>query len=440
MRKIIQIVFLFMFTVTLQSQSNFNWNSKKNTIKIPFELTHNLIIVDVDFNGVPLKMILDTGSDRSMLFSFPENDSLVLNQTDKIEVRGVGNDQSITAYLSKNNILKINEFEDSNFEILLIPDQEITLINKIGLPINGILGSTFFKQYVTKIDYDKKCITLFKNSRKQIDKAKRNMSKCKVEIDENKPYMSINTELEGKETTLKLLFDTGLGEGLWLFENNKIKCSNFYINDVLGRGLSGDIEGKKARIKNVVLSNYEFENVIVSYPDSVFFKKISIYSDRNGSLGGEVIKRFNWLLDYANSDFYFEKNMAFDLPFNYNMSGIEVQHFGFQWVKEGVNVNSAIGLLNLDEFYFERGGDKNKYKYELKPIFEIYSIRKDSPADIAGLKVGDKIIKLNNKGINQLSIQNITDVFQSEDGKLITIIIERKNEQITFKFNLKKIL
>lgn len=41
--------------------------------------------------------------------------------------------------------------------------------------------------------------------------------------------------------------------------------------------------------------------------------------------------------------------------------------------------------------------------------------------------------------INQLSIQNITDVFQSEDGKLITIIIERKNEQITFKFNLKKI-
>ena len=35
--------------------------------------------------------------------------------------------------------------------------------------------------------------------------------------------MSINTELEGKETTLKLLFDTGLGEGLWLFENNKIK-------------------------------------------------------------------------------------------------------------------------------------------------------------------------------------------------------------------------
>ena len=67
-------------------------------------------------------------------------------------------------------------------------------------------------------------------------------------------------------------------------------------------------QGKKARIKNVVLSNYEFENVIVSYPDSVFFKKISIYSDRNGSLGGEVIKRFNWVLDYANSDFYFEKN------------------------------------------------------------------------------------------------------------------------------------
>ena len=106
------------------------------------------------------------------------------------------------------------------------------------------------------------------------------MQKCKIKENTNNYNSSAN-----------IIYDTGTKyhksdiykylslDEKRLFENNKIKCSNFYINDVLGRGLSGDIEGKKARIKNVVLSNYEFENVIVSYPDSVFFKKISIYRD-----------------------------------------------------------------------------------------------------------------------------------------------------------------
>ena len=54
--------------------SQVEWNSKKDKIDIPFELTNNLIIIDVEINNVKLSMILDTGSDKNLLFSFPEND------------------------------------------------------------------------------------------------------------------------------------------------------------------------------------------------------------------------------------------------------------------------------------------------------------------------------------------------------------------------------
>ena len=80
------------------------------------------------------------------------------------------------------------------------------------------------------------------------------------------------------------------------------------------------------------------------------------------------------------------------------------------------------------------------YRYELKPVFDIYAIRKNSPADKAGIKVGDVLKKINGLSSYNLSIQKITDIFQSEDGKQITIVVDRKGKILTFKFKLEKIL
>ena len=40
----------------------------------------------------------------------------------------------------------------------------------------------------------------------------------------------------------------------------------------------------------------------------------------------------------------------------------------------------------------------------------------------------------------QLTIQSITDLFQSEDGKWITMIVDRAGIRFTVKFQLEKIL
>ena len=96
--------------------------------------------------------------------------------------------------------------------------------------------------------------------------------------------------------------------------------------------------------------------------------------------------------------------------------------------------------INANEFVFENSNLKFNYKYELKPIFEIYTVRENSPAAKAGILEGDKIIKINNKSSKYLSIQSITNLFQSEEGKLIKITIERDGKKIDFEFRLEKIL
>lgn len=440
MRKIIKIVFLFMVTVTLQSQSNFNWKSKKDKIKIPFELTHNLIIVDVDFNGIPLKMIADTGAENSILFSFPENDSLVLHETDKIKIKGVGSGEMIDAYLSKKNKLKIKEYEDVNFELLLLPYQDISIINKIGIPINGILGSSFFESGLLEIDYSRNLLIFHKNKLKSNDSRIRKYKSNSIDFNERKPYIKIPIEINNKQNEYKLLFDSGLGDGLWLFENDTIKCETQFFNDILGVGLSGEIKGKRSRIEKINFPGLSLSKVLVSYPDSISFNQITIRADRNGSLGGDVLKRFNWFLDYENKVFYCKKNNLYSLPFEYNMSGIEVQHAGSQLVKELVRLETKNNQVNLNEFVFDNNDLRFAQKFELKPVFTIYAIRKDSPGDKAGLLVGDKIIKINNKMDYQLTIQSITDLFQSEDGKWITMIVDRAGIRFTVKFQLEKIL
>ncbi|NJM79735.1 MAG: hypothetical protein HC854_09130 [Flavobacterium sp.] len=79
--------------------------AKKDKIIIPFELTHNLIIMEVTINDVKLNMLLDTGSDKSLLFSFPENDSIRLYDSRKIKINGLGNGENIEAiYLVTINL------------------------------------------------------------------------------------------------------------------------------------------------------------------------------------------------------------------------------------------------------------------------------------------------------------------------------------------------
>ena len=256
-----------------------------------------------------------------------------------------------------------------------------------------------------------------------------------LEIINDKPFINLSINLNNHVNEFKLLIDTGLSDGLWLFENDTINCSSSFFIDVLGRGIGGDIIGKRSRVEMLSFQNFAFSKALVSYPDSLLINTFDIIEGRNGSLGGEILKRFNCFLDYKNKRFYFKKNKFFNLPFNYNMSGIEVQHSGFQLIKEKSSDAVATTVINYGKELKE-----DNFKYELKPNFEIYAVRKDSPADKVGLLVGDKIIKINNKVAYKLSIQSITDLFQSEEGKWITMIVDRAGIRFTVKFQLEKIL
>jgi S1-C subfamily serine protease len=120
-------------------------------------------------------------------------------------------------------------------------------------------------------------------------------------------------------------------------------------------------------------------------------------------------------------------------------TGVEVQHQGLQWITEAYKSNTVVNN-NL----FDANGNKLennlKYRFELKPIYVIANVRKDSPAAIAGLQKEDVIITINNQNGYNFTLEKINELLKSEEGKSIEFEIERKGRIRKFKFQLKNIL
>ena len=266
------IIFFLIISNYAFSQVDASWAYTKNKIVIPFELSNNLIIVKVNLNGIDLNMILDTGSDINLLFRIPDDETLPVNEGKTTTILGLGSEEPISAIISSSNKIKMNDFIDDNFEILIINQDNISLINKFGIEINGILGYSFFKNNIIEVDYTKQKIIVYKDINTIKKRKIKRFYKEKINIVNNKPYINIDSKINLKEIVLTLLIDTGLSDGLWLFQNEFIKYNNNNIDDILGQGLSGDILGKRTRIDKVRFSEFSFSEILVSFPDLIFLR------------------------------------------------------------------------------------------------------------------------------------------------------------------------
>jgi len=437
-------VFFFLFISNIAtSQPGFQFEPyNKRKVSIPFQLINNLIFIPLNVNGVELTFLLDSGVDETILFSLDDKEDVSFLNVKKIMLRGLGTLESIEGLKSSDNTLSVPGFIDRQHDIYIVLDQSFNFSSSIGIPVNGIIGYHFFKNHLVEIDYKKKQVVVFNDDaklRKKIDKKYKSFD---ISIEKNKPYTFSEITIEEKTIPAKLLIDSGSSDALWLFKNKShdIPIPGKSFSDFLGRGFSGDVQGQRARVNTINFESYTFSNIIAAFPDSTATQGIVMVEDRIGSIGGEILKRFDMIFDYKGGRIYLRKNRDFDLPFHYNMSGIEVHHSGMTWVKEAVELNTTVAPDNTYDVNGNKIPNSFTYKFELKPLYSISSIRKDSPADVCGLKKGDIIVSINRKPGYRFTLQQINALLKSEEGRVINIEIEREGINMKFQFQLKSIL
>ena len=395
-------------------------------------------------NNTKLSFILDTGVDKTILFSLSENDSLGLKNVKKISLHGLGKGKAIDALISQKNKLKVGALKSNDETIYVVLKDQFELSGKMGTTIHGIIGYSLLKDVIAKINYKTKKIILYNPKNFQYKKCK----KCEefpVEFYRNKPYVDAAIQLDtiGNEmTSVKMLIDTGGSDALWLFEESheKIKTPLRHYNDILGEGLSGTIYGNRARIPKVRLGKFEVLQPTVSFLDTISTLQARKFETRNGSIGSNILKRFKVWIDYPNKKLILRKCAALTGGFEYNMSGLDIVYNGEQLVKE-MDPEKVISYSGQNSSFENNSNTitfSASYRFKFKPSYRISKVLQNSPAALVGILPDDILLKINGNSVHDLSIGQLIKKLQTKDGKKINLTIRRGVDILKFQFKLKK--
>ncbi|SCY26053.1 hypothetical protein SAMN02927916_1647 [Flavobacterium anhuiense] len=438
MKKYIVLFFGLFLPFLLFGQGDFLLENNATKATIPFKLINNLVFIPIKVNGVELNFLLDSGVEETILFSMEEKQEVSFNNVEKIKLRGLGSEEEIEGLKSTKNILETHGLKSNDHMVFIILDQSFNLSSHIGIPVNGIIGHKFFRNNYVEVNYQKRKIIVHAKNNKFEEKLNKKFRMVPITVEKSKPYIMTTATVNNEEIPAKLLIDIGNSDAFWVFENDKIKLPNKNFPDFLGKGFSGDIEGHRAKIDKFSIDEFDFKKPIVSFPDSASIRNVKMVPGRIGSVGGEVLKRFTLVLDYKGKKLYLKKNSKFGEPFTYNKSGITVQHNGLQWVQETVHLETVRVASSMDELQEKEKNSNNfKYKFALKPVYEIVNVRKNSAAEKCGLLKGDIIISINKTQPYKYTLQQINNLLKSEDDIWINIEVERNSVVLKFRFRLE---
>lgn len=434
------LLFLFVLgsVVPLHAQF-FQIPGERKSQRINFELVNNLMVLPIEVNGTQLSFILDTGVSQPILFNLADQDSIQLNNVSEFEIRGIGSGDAIKALKSTNNTFQLGEIRNYSQQLYVVLDRSINFSPSLGVPIHGIIGYDLFKDFVVEINYSRKHL-IFHDPVYYVSKKKRKSATLPLTIVQRKAYIDGEVTLEGDvDIPVKLLVDTGSSDAVWLFDDPQkgLTLPERNYEDYLGRGLSGEIFGRRTKVNRVKLGHFELLDAKAAFPYMSSFPPAHILEDRNGSLGAEILRRFNLIFDYRRKQVTLSKNSKFSDPFHYNMSGIALQHSGMRYVAEQINEIQQGSRSDQRAFGDIQILVGNRTRMSLVPEIVVSAIRAGSPADEAGLQEGDVILAVNGKKVHNYKLQEVLQMMNDRPGKRIRVLIERQNQDITFSFVLK---
>lgn len=431
-------IFAFLLVIPLLGLAQtFGLPHGKKHEKLKFELINNLVIVPIEVNGTPLSFVLDTGVSTPILFNLSDKDSIQINEVSEITIRGLGEGDPIQALRSRNNTFKLGSIENKSQRLYVVLDKALNFSPSLGIPIHGIIGYDLFRDFVVEMNYASKNIK-FHEPKSYRYKTGKKHQELPLTIIRKKAYVDGEVFLKDDESVaVRMLLDTGSSDAIWLLENEDIRIPDTFYEDFLGRGLGGDVFGKRTRVKSMKLGTFALNNAKAAFPDKESFNAIKNLGNRNGSLGGEVLKRFNIIFDYRGGKVTLRKNGNFHTPFQYNFSGIDLQHDGVRYVAERLANPSGLVTEQEDTFGNVQILMESTTRLSLVPEIVVSGIRAGSPADEAGLQEGDVILAVNGKSIHSYKLQEVLQMLNQKKGKRIRVLIERYDSDLAFTFVLK---
>ncbi|THH41467.1 PDZ domain-containing protein [Neolewinella litorea] len=380
----------------------------RSLIEIPFDLENDFIVIPVLLNNaVPLRFIVDTGAENTVILDKTVTDLLNISYRRTFQVRGADLESELTAYLATGVSLRLaDRLLARNRTVLVLQENYFNFERVTGTNIHGILGADFLMRFVVEIDYRKQILILHDPSRYR---HRRSYVEVDSDFVRNRPYLILGVGiLRDSATDRRLLLDTGAGLSLLIHtypENAGRDLPEQTIPAYIANGLGGTLSGSVGRSRILHLADRQLTNVI-TYFQEVDTVGVAFMNEREGIIGNRILKRFRVVIDYPHDKVYLKPE-------------------GRRWKQKFRYDRSGLGLL--------AGGD-NLRKYSVSYVVP------GSPADRAGIQVRDRIRAINGIPTTLLSLEAVIRKLQGRVGKKIKMRIYRSGRLQDVTFVLEELI
>jgi len=392
------IVFFIVFITSASSVKK-----PKKIESIPFEMVGSYMVVKVRINdSSPLNLILDSGVRNIIITELLAGDQVTLIYSDVTDLMGLGGGAHLNAFTSNFNTLKIGKLNFEHKTVYVLQEDVFNLTRQTGTKINGLLGVDFFQDYLVEINYTDRRIRFYDAD---TFGAPKGYQVIPITFEGKKMFIQLSVlDTDSTKKTVKMLVDTGAELNAWFqsFTAGSVQVPAKTIRGTIGQGLNGIITGFYGSIPQICLGEFCLKNPIVSFPDSISIGEIVRTSRRDGTLGSQILSRFNLFIDYKHGLFYFKPNSNLKKGFYYNVAGIEVAQI--------------IPFISQTE---------------------VMDVWENSPADKAGVLKGDQIMEINGRKTFVMSMQEIKSIFQSSTKIPLYLVLKRADKEIEVKLDMK---
>lgn len=286
----------------------------------PFKLlTGGIIIVEARLGHHldTLNFVLDTGSGGISLDSTTVLDLKLPLTPSNRTIRGIAGIRTVSFVMNEKLLLPKLLVDSLNFHV----NDYALLTSVYGMKIDGIIGYSFFRRYIVKINYDTHTMEVYQPG--EIKYPRRGyMINSTVS---NIPIFSASLA-DNRPVTSRFYFDTGAGLYLLLSEkfvgDSSMLTPGKRIINTQAEGLGGKKPMKITTLKQVTVGPYRFKKVPTYIFDDEF--NVTAYPHLGGLVGNDLLRRFNLIINYPENKIHLAPNTHFNEPFDYSYIGLGI--------------------------------------------------------------------------------------------------------------------
>jgi hypothetical protein len=299
----------------------------------------------------------------------------------------------------KSPVLNLSGLDLSFSDLAETPKPDFAA--RLGRPYQGTLGNDFLSAVVADLDYARETMQLYDPD---VYKYTGHGKGVRVTFVDGLPVVRAKAVVEGRGIDGDFLVNTALDASVLIFQKyaDARRISLHKSISAASMPIPGAEQSTLGRLQRFQIGPYTVEAALVVFshenPPVAHDAKLA------GEIGGEMLRRFGVVFDYARQQIYFVPNTEFNSEDFEDMSGLAITASG----------------PNLKKF-------------------EITDVRQFTPGADAGLRKGDIIEGINGDAAADLSLADIRSLFR-QLGPPLELVITRNGKTVKTSLQMHRLL